>query len=129
MATIKITPETLVVDVRGMDQMLAFRGQLEVPLHHVGSVAFNPDETRRELLTFQGGACDPKAAAHGEMLVGAFTEHGDRIFWDVHQPSRTVIIHLIDDAFTKIMVEVADAEGTARQLQAILDWQRSTAVN
>ncbi len=112
MATIEIIPETLVVEVRGMDQMLAFRGQLEVPLHQGGGVAFNPEETQRELLSFQGGF--GRTAASGQMLVRAFTEHGDRIVWDVYQPSRTVIIHLIDDALATIMVKVADAEATAR---------------
>jgi hypothetical protein len=120
MATIEVTPETLIVHLTGPDRVLAFRGHLEVPLAHVASVEFNPEEARREVEGFWNETRIPGAIAPGHTLVGTFTEHGERIFWDVHHPERAVTIHLTHDRYAKLIVEVAHPEETASRLQQAL---------
>lgn len=127
MATIDITRDALLVNDRGLDRDLAFRGQLEVPLINVVGVAFNPDAAGRVLAAFRQSNCVQGAASDGQSFVGALREQGDCIVWDVRHASRTVIIELDHDRYAKIIVEVPDAAAAAARLQSMLDRQRSAA--
>lgn len=128
MATIDITRDALLVNDRGLDHNLSFRGQLEVPLINVVGVAFNPEAAQRELAVFHQSSRLAECTQPGEPFVGSFSEHGDCIVWDVQHASRAIIIELDHDRYAKIIVEVPDAEATATRLQVALDQQRSAAV-
>ncbi|MCL4545818.1 MAG: hypothetical protein M1118_14725 [Chloroflexi bacterium] len=120
MATVDVTASTLTVHVSGLDRVLAFRGRLEVPLSHVVGAEYNPKETQQELEAFWKETFIPGAVSHSDVLVGTFTEHGDRIFWDVHHPDRAVIINLSHEKYAKIIVEVDNPQETASRIQAVL---------
>ena len=38
----------------------------------------------------------------------SFYQHGQRVFWDVHNPENTVVIELQDERYNELIVEVAD---------------------
>jgi hypothetical protein len=39
------------------------------------------------------------------------------VFWDVHDTTKTIIVSLEHERYKKLIVEVADPEWTAEQLQ------------
>ena len=44
----------------------------------------------------------------GVLTAGTFYQHGQRVFWDVHNPDNTVVIQLKDERYSELIVEVAN---------------------
>ena len=45
---------------------------------------------------------------------GTFLQRGGMVFWDVHNPEKTVVISLRDERYKSLVVEVADPEAAVR---------------
>jgi hypothetical protein len=45
------------------------------------------------------------------------TKH-EMVFWDVHDPARTIIVSLEHERHKKLIIDVVDPEATAAQLRA-----------
>jgi hypothetical protein len=56
----------------------------------------------------------------GVFAGGSFYYHGERVFWDVADPARTIIVSLDDERYCKLIVEVADPRITAATLRAAI---------
>lgn len=56
----------------------------------------------------------------GVITAGTFYQHGQRIFWDVHHPEKTVVIQLHDERYNELIVEVADPEAAVQLIQNVL---------
>jgi hypothetical protein len=41
----------------------------------------------------------PGAQVPGVIVAGTFHHQGDRVFWDVHDPAKAVVIHLADERY------------------------------
>ncbi|MGH7747958.1 MAG: hypothetical protein ACREQ5_24835, partial [Candidatus Dormibacteria bacterium] len=50
-----------------------------------------------------GGARIP-----GVITAGTFHQKGDRVFWDVHDPDRVVVVELADERYARLVVGVDD---------------------
>jgi hypothetical protein len=124
MATIEVTPQSVVIHVGGLDKVLALRSRVELPLAHVTDVEYDPNATQRELELFWQETHIFGANAPGSTMVGDYTEHGDRIFWDMHHPERAITLKLSHDKYAKAIVEVDDPEATLRRLQDVLRQRR-----
>jgi hypothetical protein len=52
--------------------------------------------------------------------VGARAYHGGRegelVFWDVHDPQKTVVIRLRDERYARLVIEVEDPEATVARV-------------
>ena len=120
MASIELTPRALIVHITGLDRVLSMHSHLEVPLAHVTDIQFAPDEAKQELTTFWHDTSMPGAVAPAKSLVGTYTEHGDRIFWDVHHADRAVTLNLKHHRYAKVIVEVAHPEQTVQEIQDAL---------
>lgn len=100
-------------DVEGMDQFWSLRSHLEFPLSHVTAVHFDPDAARgwwHGLKLF--GSQIP-----GFLTAGTFYEHGGVVFYDVHDPDRTVVIELDHERYSRLIIEVEDPESTLAMIQ------------
>jgi hypothetical protein len=40
----------------------------------------------------------------GVILAGPFHHESDRVFWDVHDPAKAVVIHLVDERCARLVV-------------------------
>ncbi len=47
------------------------------------------------------------------LSAGTFNQDGERVFWDVHDPGKVVVIDLADEHFKRLVVEVDDSEAAA----------------
>jgi hypothetical protein len=112
MAEIELTPTTLIVHIRGVDQFFALRSQLEVPLEHVASVDVSPPEAR----TIWHGLRVVGTNLPGVITAGRFINHGEWAFWDVHDPDKAIAIHLRDEHYAKLVIGVDDPPAAAKAI-------------
>ncbi len=115
MVEVSVHGSRLVFEVEGLDKVLAFRGHLEVPLRHVRDVRLDPSAAREWRKVKLVGANIP-----GVVTTGTFWEHGRQVFWDVHDPDKTVVVELDHESYAELIVQVEDPEATARMIREAL---------
>ena len=116
MAEVELAEDTLIVHVRGMDQLWALRSRLEIPLSHVVGAQADPQEAQWWWRgTRIGGTHMP-----GVITAGTFYQEGERVFWDVHDPEKTVVIRLKDERYARLVLEVEDPPATVAAIQEAL---------
>lgn len=106
----------LTLHVKGMDRLWALKSTLEISLDHVAGVRYDPDAARG----WFHGLRMPGTNLPGVITAGTFYQHGSRVFWDVHDPGRTIAIDLRDERYQQLIVEVANPENAVQQLTAAL---------
>ena len=116
MAQVEIADGSLVVSVTGVDKLLALKSRLEVPLEHVAGVELRPEAAR----TWWHGFRLPGTTIPGVVTAGSFYQSGEWVFWDVHDPDKTVAIQLRDEHYTRLVIQVDDPEATAAALKSAM---------
>jgi hypothetical protein len=113
---VELTRNALVVHVRGMDQLWALKSRLEIPLAHVVGAEVDPEIAREWHKGIRAGGTH----VPGVITAGTFYQDGERVFWDVHDPDKTVVIHLKDERYTRLVIEVENPHATAVAIQGAL---------
>jgi hypothetical protein len=62
----------------------------------------------------------PGTNVPGVITAGTFYQDGRRVFWDVHDPEKTVAIDLHDERYSQLIVEVADPDAAIKLIQTAL---------
>jgi len=113
MVDVTIEGDRAVFTVDGLHKLWCFRSRLEIPLAHITDVEINADQVGRWWHGFKLLGTD----VPGLFAGGVFYYHGERVFWDVADPSKTIIVSLDDERYRKLIVEVADPQMTAATLR------------
>jgi hypothetical protein len=103
--------------VQGWDRLWSFKSELEIPLVHVRDVRADATAAR----SWWHGIRAPGASIPGVITAGTFYQHGKRVFWDVHDPDKTIVVELSDERFDELIVEVANPAEAVQQLRGALD--------
>lgn len=115
MAKVHIDGDDLVVEVEGLDKLLALTSRLTIPLRNVRGATPDP-----------GVAAEPKGirapGTHIPRVVaaGTFRRDGEKVFWDVRDPQQAVVIELRDEDYARLIVQVDDPRATADLVAAAL---------
>jgi hypothetical protein len=112
MAEVELAQDALIVHVRGMDQLFALRSRLEIPLSHVADAEADPQEARKRW----HGIMERGIWVPGSITAGTYYHEGELMFWDVHDPEKTVVIRLKDERYQRLVIEVEDPEGTVARV-------------
>lgn len=112
MARIELTPANLIVHVEGMDRIWALKSQLQIPLQHVVDAAVDDQIAR----AWWHGLRMPGTSIPGVITAGTFYKDGQRVFWDVHHPERTLVITLADEQYARLIIEVDDPSAGAEAI-------------
>jgi hypothetical protein len=124
---VEIENDRLVARIQGLDQVLAFKSELSIPLAHVKGAAESPPDVRRRwrnpLRIRLLGSDMPYVVMAGSFV---FLD-GEHAFWDVHDPDRTVVIELDHERFAKLVLEVEDPQATAAAVNAAVAGPRGGA--
>jgi hypothetical protein len=115
-AEVELTEDALIVHVRGMDRLWALKSRLEIPLAHVVGAEIDPEVAQGWRKSIRA----PGTHVPGVITAGTFYQEGERVFWDVHDPESTVVIHLKDDLYARLVIEVDDPPSTAAAIQRAL---------
>ena len=116
MTEVEITGDALVVHVKGMDRLFSLKSRLEIPLPHVLGAEVDPDVAQG----WRKGLRAPGTHLPGVITAGTFYQEGDRIFWDVHDPEKTIVIRLEDERYARLVIEVEDPPATAAAIEGAI---------
>ncbi len=116
MATIELTPNSLIVHVTGADVLWALKSRLEVPLEHVVGAALDP-EAQKQWGELWKGMRLPGTHIPGVIAAGSFYQHHEWVFWDVFHPEKAVTIRLAHEHYSKLVVEVDDPAAAVAAIQ------------
>jgi hypothetical protein len=116
MVDLSISDGKLSLHVRGADKLWAFKSSLEIPLAHIAGVQADSEVARG----WWHGIRMPGTNLPGVITAGTFYQDGNRVFWDVHNPEKTIVINLHDERYNKLVVEVDDPQMAVSLIQAAL---------
>jgi hypothetical protein len=116
MVDLTIAEGKVTLDVRGADKLWAFKSSLEIPLAHITGVRTDLEAARG----WYHGIRMPGTNVPGVITAGTFYQDGKRVFWDVHNPEKTIVIDLHDERYNELVVEVDDPEAAVRLIQNAL---------
>jgi len=116
MVEISFIEDRLHLEVRGLDKLWAFKSQLDIPLRHIRDVRHDPDAAGG----WWHGIKLIGAQLPGVITAGVFYQHGQRVFWDVHDPANSIIIELHDERYGELIVEVSDPRAAVEQIKALI---------
>ena len=111
MARVSINSDELVVEVEGVDKILAFKSRIAIPLRHVRGATADPGIAREPKGRRSPGTHLPRV-----VVAGTFHQDGDRIFWDVRDPSKAIVIELADERFRRLVIEVDSPGATVSEI-------------
>jgi hypothetical protein len=113
MVNVTVQGEHAVFNIEGIDKLWTLRSRLEIPLAHITDVEANSEQVGR----WWHGLKILGTDVPGLLGAGTFYYHGEIVFWDVHDPSRAIIVSLDQERYKKLIVEVADPDGAIDRLR------------
>lgn len=117
MVDVSIGDGTLLLTVRGLHVLWALRHRLEIPLGHIREVR------RAEPGIMRGwwkGIRAPGTHLPGVIVAGTYYQGGEKVFWDVCDDSRAIVIELTGESYARLIIEVADPEETIATIRKAL---------
>ena len=112
MARVEVVGNQLIVQIEGMDRLWSLKSRLEIPLAHVTGAEADPEPVR--------GWRGPGTHVPGMLVAGTFHHHGDRVFWDVHDAAKAVVINLTDERHARLVVGVDNPAQTVAAIRQAL---------
>jgi hypothetical protein len=104
MVVMSVRGDKLRLQVKGLDKLWAMRSRLDIPLTAIRGARVDPDVARG----LWKGVSAPGTHIPGFIIAGTFYQDDKRIFWDVKDPEKTVVIDLVGQRYDQLIVEVAD---------------------
>jgi hypothetical protein len=116
MVELSITDGKLILHVRGADRLWALKSSLEIPLRHISSVRADPSAAHG----WYHGMRMPGTNIPGVITAGTFYQHGERVFWDVHNPENSIVLELRDERYQELIVEVSNPQVAVEMLKGAI---------
>ena len=117
MAEVELTEDTLVIHVRGMDRLFELTSRLEIALSHVLGAEVDPELGHPE---WWKSLRLTATQIPWVVSAGTFYQEGERVFWDVHDPEKVVVIRLSDERYARLVIGVDDPPATVRAIREAL---------
>ncbi|AGZ38524.1 hypothetical protein [Actinoplanes friuliensis] len=115
MAHVRIEGDDLIVDIEGLNKMWALKSRITVPLTHVRGATFDPGIVREPK-----GLRAPGTHVPGVIVAGTFHADGERVFWDVRDADKAVVIQLDDAEYARLVIEVDDPRAAVDLIEQAL---------
>jgi hypothetical protein len=115
MVTITIVGDVLHLEIEGSDKLWALKSRLEVPLAHISGVRVHPPEGDDWWKGWKLGGTQL-----GQFTAGHFYYHGRHVFWDVHNPERSIGLTLNDERYSELVLEVENPDAEVSRISQAL---------
>ncbi|MCP2318043.1 hypothetical protein APR12_003396 [Nocardia amikacinitolerans] len=112
MAVISIDGGDLVVRIEGLDKLWALKSSLVIPLANVRGATLDPG-----IIKERKGIRAPGTHVPGVVTAGTFHIDGERVFWDVRDPDKAVVIELADERYARLVVQVDNPAEVVRLIE------------
>ena len=116
MVTLSIAGDRLHLDVQGRDKLWALKSTLDIPLSHISSVRADPEPARG----WFHGLRSPGTEIPGVIMAGTFYNSAGIVFYDVHDPDKTVVLELNHDHYDRLVIEVEDPSAAVALLNPLI---------
>ena len=116
MVTVSVEDDRVRFEVQGWDKLWALKSQLEFPLSHIASVRVDPEPARG----WWHGLRIPGTQIPGIITAGTFYQLDGAVFYDVHDPDRTIVLELNHEHYKRLVIEVEDPEAVVERLNAAI---------
>jgi len=120
MVQISIEGDRVHFDVEGLDKLWALRSRLDIPLAHIRAVQIDPEPARG----WWHGLRLLGSNIPGILTAGTFYQQGGVVFYDVHDPERTVVLELEHETYKRLIVEVEDPPKARAMIELAIKKQR-----
>jgi len=104
---VNITKEgsDIVIEVKGFHKLWAFKNRLTIPVQHIAGAYMDEAEAGHI-----AGMRAPGTSIPFVINAGTFYTHEGKVFMDVMDAKKAIIIQLHDEHYQKLIVEVEDPE-------------------
>jgi len=116
MVSVVVEGDRVRFEVEGWDKLWALKSRLEIPLAHIQSVRADPEPARG----WWHGLRLPGTQIPGLLTAGSFYQHGGFVFYDVHDPERTVVIELDHEHYQRLVIEVENPDDVVARLRSAI---------
>ena len=116
MMSVVVEGDRVRFEVEGWDKLWALKSRLEIPLAHIQSVRADPEPARG----WWHGLRLPGTQIPGLLTAGSFYQHGGFVFYDVHDPERTVVIELDHEHYQRLVIEVESPDDVVARLRSAI---------
>ena len=86
------------------------------PATHVVGAQADPQEAQGWWRGIRSGGTQ----IPGVITAGTFYQDGERVFWDVHNHEKTVVIKPTDERYARLVIEVEDPPATVTVIEEAL---------
>ncbi|MEV4772025.1 hypothetical protein [Micromonospora humida] len=115
MASVRIDGDDLVVEIEGMDRLWSLKSRLVIPLANVCGATADPG-----IAAEPKGLRAPGTSLPGVITAGTFHQDGERVFWNIRDGARAVVIELADEHYDRLVVEVVDPAATVALIEQVV---------
>lgn len=112
MVDVTLDGKTVVFNVLGLHKLWAFKGRLEIPQKHIKGARKDPDLKKQ---------IEKLGGKPGAVTAGTFVKEEEKVFWDVRDPEKAVVIDLADEEYNQLVIEVEYPEEVIRFIQDIVE--------
>jgi hypothetical protein len=116
MVNVSIEGERVRFEIEGWDKYWSLKSKLEIPLSHITSARVDAEPARG----WWHGVRLPGTNLPGVITAGTFYQWEGAVFFDVHDPERTIVIELEHEHYLRLVIEVEDPEGVVATLQSAI---------
>jgi hypothetical protein len=113
MVEVSIDNTLAVFTIKGLDQLWAMKREIRVPLNHIVSIR---EDASPSIGWFDGfkiaGSSFPN-----RFRAGTFYQNGGKVFWDVRQGDKVLVVDLKDEGYRKLIVAVDSPGSTIRMIK------------
>ncbi len=102
MVTIEKHESDFIFEIKGMHKLWAFKSQLTIPTDHV----INAHQDLEFLRNWWKGIRLLGTYVPSIITAGTFYNDGKKIFWDVSDAEKCIIIDLKDEWYNQLIIEV-----------------------
>lgn len=117
MVDVRLGDGTLLLTIRGLHAVWALRRRFEIPLGHIREVRRAEPGIKKG---WWKGLRAPGTHLPGIIVAGTYYQRGEKVFWDVSDDSRAIIIELTGESYARLIIEVADPEDTIAMIRKAL---------
>ena len=116
MVDVQIREGRVRFEVEGWDKLWAFKSSLEIPLDHIRAARVDPEPAR----AWWHGLRLPGTEIPGMLTAGTFYQRDGLVFFDVHDPERTIVIDLDHEHYQRLVIEVEHPADVVANLGAAI---------
>jgi hypothetical protein len=112
--TVRIEGDTLVLELHGVDKILAFQSTVRIPLKHIVSVS-----TER-VPWLKNESKMPGTNIPGLVKDGHYSASDGWVFYEMRNPDKCITLNLNDDEYKRVVFQVEDKESSATLIRQVI---------